>query len=40
MPPAARSRHVREGEKNVPLSKAEEDEIEKKHSHDLIYKEP
>jgi oxalate decarboxylase/phosphoglucose isomerase-like protein (cupin superfamily) len=29
---------VREGEKNVPVSKAEEDEIEKKHSHAVIYK--
>jgi hypothetical protein len=28
------------GEKNVPLSKAEEHEIEKKHSNDVIYKEP
>jgi quercetin dioxygenase-like cupin family protein len=31
---------VREGEKSVPLSKAENDEIEKKHSHAVIYKEP
>jgi quercetin dioxygenase-like cupin family protein len=31
---------VREGEKNVPVSKAEEDEIEKKHSHAVIYKQP
>jgi hypothetical protein len=28
---------VREGEKNVPVSKVEEDEIEKKHSHAVIY---
>jgi quercetin dioxygenase-like cupin family protein len=28
---------VREGEKNIPLSKAEDDEIQKKHSHDVIY---
>ena len=31
---------VREGEKNVPLSKAEDAEIQKKHAHDVIYKEP
>ena len=29
-----------EGEKNVPLSEAENAEIEKKHAHDVIYKEP
>lgn len=29
-----------EGEKNVPLSQAENDAIEKKHSHAVIYKEP
>lgn len=28
---------VREGEKNVPLSKAEDDEIQRKHTHDVIY---
>jgi hypothetical protein len=32
-----RGTSVREGEKNVPVSKAEEDEIEKKHSHAVIY---
>ncbi len=31
---------VREGEKNVPLSKAEDAEIQRKHSHAVIYKEP
>jgi quercetin dioxygenase-like cupin family protein len=31
---------VREGEKSVPPSKPENDEIEKKHSHAVIYKEP
>ena len=31
---------VREGEKNVPLTDAENDQIEKMHSHDVIYKEP
>lgn len=31
---------ARAGEKNVPLSQAENEEIEKKHSHDVIYKEP
>jgi hypothetical protein len=29
---------VREGENNVPVPKAEEDEVEKKHSHAVIYK--
>lgn len=28
---------VRAGEKNVPLSKAEDDAIQKKHTHDVIY---
>jgi len=28
---------VREGENNVPLSKAEDDEIQKKHTHDVVY---
>jgi quercetin dioxygenase-like cupin family protein len=31
---------AREGEKNVPLTQAENDELEKKHAHDVIYKEP
>jgi quercetin dioxygenase-like cupin family protein len=31
---------AREGEKNVPLSQAENDQIEKKHAHAVIYKEP
>jgi quercetin dioxygenase-like cupin family protein len=31
---------VREGEKNVPMSQAEDEETQKKHSHDVIYKEP
>lgn len=31
---------VREGEKNVPLSETEDAEIAKRHSHDVIYKEP
>jgi hypothetical protein len=31
---------VREGEKNVPLTKAENDQIEKVHSSDVIYKQP
>jgi quercetin dioxygenase-like cupin family protein len=31
---------AREGEKNVPLSKAENEAIEKMHSHAVIYKEP
>jgi quercetin dioxygenase-like cupin family protein len=35
-----RAGSVREGEKNVPLSKAEEEAIQKQHSHDVIYKEP
>jgi quercetin dioxygenase-like cupin family protein len=29
-----------EGEKNLPLSQAENDALEKKHTHDVIYKEP
>ena len=28
---------VREGENNVPLSKAEDDEIQRKHTHDVVY---
>jgi quercetin dioxygenase-like cupin family protein len=35
-----RAESVREGEKNVPLSQAEDDEIQRKHSRDVIYKEP
>jgi quercetin dioxygenase-like cupin family protein len=35
-----RAGSVREGEKNVPLTEAENDEIEKAHSGDVIYKEP
>ena len=35
-----RAESVREGEKIVPLSKAEDEEIMKKHSHAVIYKEP
>jgi quercetin dioxygenase-like cupin family protein len=35
-----RAGSVREGEKNVPLSSTENDEIEKMHSGDVIYKEP
>ncbi len=33
-----RDASAREGEKNVPLSKAEEDAIEKKHAHAVIYR--
>jgi quercetin dioxygenase-like cupin family protein len=35
-----RETSAREGEKNVPLTQAENDEMEKKHAHDVIYKEP
>jgi quercetin dioxygenase-like cupin family protein len=35
-----RETSVLEGEKNVPLTKAENDAAEKKHSHAVIYKEP
>jgi quercetin dioxygenase-like cupin family protein len=35
-----RAGSVREGEKNVPMSPAEDEEIQKKHSHAVIYKEP
>jgi quercetin dioxygenase-like cupin family protein len=28
---------VREGERNVPVPKAEDDEIQKKHAHDVVY---
>ena len=32
-----RDTSAREGEKNVPLSQAEEDAVEKKYSHAVIY---
>jgi quercetin dioxygenase-like cupin family protein len=35
-----RAGSVREGETNVPLSPAEDEEIQKKHTHAVIYKEP
>lgn len=35
-----RETSAREGEKNVPLTQAENEEMEKKHAHDVIYKEP
>jgi quercetin dioxygenase-like cupin family protein len=35
-----RAGSVPEGETNVPLSPAEDEEIQKKHSHAVIYKEP
>jgi len=35
-----RAGSVREGEKNVPLTEAEDAAIGKLHSHDVIYKEP
>jgi quercetin dioxygenase-like cupin family protein len=35
-----RDTSAREGEKNVPLSQADEDAVEKKYSHTVIYKEP
>lgn len=35
-----RDESVREGEKNVPVSGAEDDELQKKHSQAVIYKEP
>jgi quercetin dioxygenase-like cupin family protein len=35
-----RDASVREGEKNVPMSKAEDTEFGKKHLHDVIYKQP
>jgi hypothetical protein len=28
---------VREGEKNIPMSQAEDDAIEKKHAHAVVY---
>ena len=33
-----RAESVREGERNTPLSKAEDEEIMKKHAHAVIYK--
>jgi len=33
-----RAESVREGERNIPLSKAEDEEIMRKHSHAVIYK--
>jgi quercetin dioxygenase-like cupin family protein len=35
-----RAGSVREGEKNVPMSPAEDEAIQKKHAHAVIYKEP
>ena len=35
-----RATSAREGEKNVPLSEAENEQIEKMHAADVIYKEP
>lgn len=35
-----RETSVREGEKNVPMTEAENDAAEKKHAHDVIYKQP
>jgi quercetin dioxygenase-like cupin family protein len=32
-----RDASVREGEKNIPLSKSEDEEIQRKHSHAVIY---
>jgi quercetin dioxygenase-like cupin family protein len=32
-----RDESVREGEKSIPLTKAEDDEIQRKHAHDVIY---
>jgi quercetin dioxygenase-like cupin family protein len=31
---------VREGEKNVPMSQKENDQVEKRHTHTVIYKQP
>jgi hypothetical protein len=31
---------VREGEKNVPMTEAEDAASQKRHSHDVIYKQP
>jgi hypothetical protein len=33
-----RAASVRDGEKNVPLSKDEDDAIQKEHAHAVIYK--
>jgi hypothetical protein len=33
-----RAGSVRDGEKNVPLSKAENDEIQRKHLHAVFYR--
>jgi quercetin dioxygenase-like cupin family protein len=35
-----RDASVREGEKNVPMSKAEDTEFQKKHLHEVIYRQP
>jgi quercetin dioxygenase-like cupin family protein len=35
-----RAESVREGDKNVPVSQAEDEAIQKQHSHDVIYNEP
>jgi quercetin dioxygenase-like cupin family protein len=35
-----RSGSVREGEKNVAMSPNEDQEVQKRHSHDVIYKDP
>jgi hypothetical protein len=35
-----RAGSVREGDKSVPLTEAEDAAIQKNHSHDVIYKEP
>ncbi len=35
-----RDASVREGEKNIPMSKAEDDALQKKHLHSVIYKAP
>jgi oxalate decarboxylase/phosphoglucose isomerase-like protein (cupin superfamily) len=32
-----RAASVREGENNVPMSKAEDDELQRKHAHDVVY---
>jgi hypothetical protein len=31
---------IPEGEKNVPLTQSENDAMEKKHDHDVVYKKP
>lgn len=35
-----RAESVLEGEKNIPLTEAEDEAIQRQHSHDVIYKEP